>query len=257
MRRVLVPSISLKVGSLVPLEASEAKHLTSVLRLGPDDEIQILDGSGLQANAKLVFRDKSVYAEILETPQSNSMLLSLPIHLFMSVIKGDAMEWVIEKAAELGVRTVTPVETEFSVVKLHKRGVDTFQDRWQRIADQSLKQSGRLDRMEIRSPVVFEQALLNQNHLLWLDEISPESQEPDSHLSQVLSHIQSTREKALLVGPEGGFSPAERNRLLQLTGSEKHEITRASLGSIILRAETAAICGISMLIGDHYGKREN
>ena len=260
MRRVLSHSSLPKLGSLVPLEMSEAKHLTSVLRLGPNDEIQILDGEGFQAKAKLVFREKSVFAELLETPHTDPALCSFPIHLCMSVIKGDAMEWVVEKAVELGVRTLTPIETEFTVVKLHKRGVDSFQERWQRIADQALKQCGRLDRMQILSPISFEDMLLSKHHLLWLDEAfahASHSSESKDHLSEKLKHLESTKDFALLVGPEGGFSATEKSRLLQLTGSEKHEITRTSLGSLILRAETAALLGLSLLIGNHYGKTKN
>lgn len=270
MRRVLSHSPLKTKGSLVPLDANEAKHLTSVLRLGPDDEIHVLDGEGHQVRAKLVFRDKSVFAELLEAPTSEASLCSLPIHLFMSVIKGEAMEWVVEKAVELGVRSLTPIETEFTVVKIHKRGADTFQERWQRIADQALKQCGRLDRMVIEAPIGFEDALLKRRHFIWLDETfasangggngsgaRSEGIQIDPHLAAQLQTLAHKEEFALLVGPEGGFSPVEKNRLLQLTSSNKHEITRASLGALILRAETAALFGISILIGDHHGKRKN
>jgi RsmE family RNA methyltransferase len=58
-----------------------------------------------------------------------------------------------------------------------------------------------------------------------------------------------------LIGPEGGFSPKEKSRLLQLTGSEKREIKRSHLGSLILRAETAALAAVAIAVGQHYGKR--
>ncbi len=256
MRRVLSTSKLTKSGSQVLLDPSEAKHLTSVLRLGPGDEIEILDGEGLRARAKLTFREKSVLAELIENPSTDPKLCSLPIHLCMSVLKGDAMEWVVEKAVELGVRTLTPVETEFTVVKIHKRGADSFQERWQRIADQALKQCGRLDRMQILAPVSFEDILQNQHPLLWLDEaLSGSNGTPGEHLVEKLKTIESTKDLSLLIGPEGGFSATEKSRLLQLTGGGKHEITRAGLGALILRAETAALLGISLLVGNHYGKK--
>ncbi len=257
MRRALCEALPPKIGSLVQLDDTEAKHLTSVLRLGPGDEIELLDGSGARCRAKLVFREKKVYGEMSAAPETDPKLTSLPIHLFASIIKGDAMEWVIEKAVEMGARSLTPIETEFTVVKMQKRGADTFQDRWQRIADQALKQSGRLDRMIVATPKGFEDALLNSNHLIWLDETLAVESPLESHLSLHVANLNTEKELALLIGPEGGFSPTERSRLLQLTGSKNHEITRAHLGSIILRAETASLMALSMLVGMHYGKRKN
>ena len=210
---------------------------------------------GRKARATLVIRDKKVFAETIEAPTTDARFLSVPIHLAMSIIKGDAMEWVVEKAVELGVRSLIPVETEFSVVKIQKRGAETFQDRWQRIADQAIKQCGRLDRMMVQTPVLFEEALLNPHHFIWLDEALSENGDPEDHLARVLPKLKPSAEFALLVGPEGGFSPAERSRLLQLTGSEKHDMMRAGLGSLILRAETAALMGASLLVGNHYGKK--
>ncbi|MBC7397014.1 MAG: 16S rRNA (uracil(1498)-N(3))-methyltransferase [Bdellovibrionales bacterium] len=257
MRRALCELIPSKIGSLVPLDEAEVKHLVSVLRMGPGDELELLDGSGQLARGALVFREKKVFAETLTVPTSNPKLLSLPIHLTMSVIKGEAMEWVVEKAVEMGCRTLTPVETEFTVVKMQKRGSDSFQERWQRIADQALKQSGRLDRMMVKSPIDFETALLSPQSLLWLDEEMGESGSPTEHLAAQLPTLKTVREFSIFVGPEGGFSASERQRLLQLTMSEKHEITRVHLGSIILRAETAALMGLALLVGNNYGKGKN
>ena len=257
MRRALCGEIPSKLGSLVQLDETEAKHLVSVLRMGPGDEIELLDGSGTLARGILVFREKKVFAEVSSEPVTNSKLLSFPIHLSMSIIKGEAMEWVIEKAVEMGARSLTPVETEFTVVKLQKRGADSFQERWQRIADQALKQSGRLDRMTVKAPVDFESALLSPHHQLWLDEEMGDVGGSAEYLSSRIQTLKTARELSLFVGPEGGFSPTERSRLLQLTMSEKHEITRVHLGSIILRAETAALMGLALLAGNTYGKGKN
>jgi len=274
MRRALCERLPEKAGSFVELPEIEARHLISVLRLKPDDEFELLDGSGFRAHARLAFRGKTAGGELVSAPETDAKLLARPIHLSMAMIKGDAMEWVIEKAVELGVKTLTPVETEFTVVKTHKKGNDVFQERFQKIADQALKQCGRLERMVVRSPVNFEQALmptsLEGSLLLWLDESLAESAPEETHLSRFLSQNPPTESSSysLFVGPEGGFSPSEKNRLLQLTESKNQAITkgqpvfaRVHLGSLILRAETAALFGISLLAGklseQLYGKSQN
>ena len=219
--------------------------------------MELLDGEGFVAKGILVFRDKKVFAELTEAPITDPKRVSLPIHLKMSIIKGDAMEWVVEKAVEMGVRSLTPVETEFTVVKIHKKGAEAFQERWQRIADQALKQCGRLDRMIIHAPQNFESMLIDPTPLIWLDETLARETTPETHLSAHLRTLQTVPEMSLLVGPEGGLSPTERARLLQLTVSAKKAINRVHLGALILRAETAAMMGISIMIGDHYGKGKN
>jgi 16S rRNA (uracil1498-N3)-methyltransferase len=259
MRRALCEDLSPNRKSLIEISDSESKHLISVLRLGPGDTIEVLDGKGMSAQGILVFRDKKVFAELTSAPTTNPNLLSLPIHLNMGILKGEAMEWVVEKAAELGVRSLTPVETEFTVVKVHKKGAGTFLERWQKIADQALKQCGRLDRMEILPPVSLDSISTGTRSLYWLDEAFAVKPQPDKHLSAVarISTSYPGSEASLLIGPEGGFSASERSRLLQLTVSANKGINRVHLGSLILRAETAALLGISILVGEHYGKREN
>lgn len=244
MRKALCSLLPSKVGDTVEIPQSESNHLISVLRLKPEDTIEILDGNGKSAQGKLFYKGKSLFAELVSAPQGKKELQSLPIHLSMAVLKGDAMEWVIEKAVELGVRTFTPFEAEFSVVDLRKKGPEAFQERWQKIADQALKQSGRLSRMTVEMPTTFENVLLKKNQLVWLDETLAYQTDAANWKESYLPNVALGEEPELLIGPEGGFSPAEKNRLLQ---PSKKEIKRAHAGAAILRAETAALWGISVL----------
>jgi 16S rRNA (uracil1498-N3)-methyltransferase len=255
MRRALCDFLPQKPGMWVELSENESRHLLSVLRLGPGDEIELLDGNGGSAAARIEFKGKTPGAVLMEAPRIDPKRTSAPVDLFVSVLKGEAMEWVIEKSVELGVRSLTPVETEFSVVKLKKKGLENFQERWQKMADQALKQCGRLDRMTIHTPIPFEVALEKQGPWVWLDEDLAAKGGAESHLSIVCPETKEDRPVRILIGPEGGFSPKEKSRLLQLTGSEKREIKRAHLGSLILRAETAALAAVSIAVGQHYGKR--
>ena len=265
MRRALCDSLPKNSGQSIELPEGEAKHLVSVLRMRGDDEVELLDGNGFYCRGKLWHQGKRLMVEAISSPQTNPALLSKPIHLSMAMIKNEAMEWTIEKAVELGVRSFTAVETEFTVIKIKSKGEDVFRDRYQKIADQALKQCGRLDRLVIHPPVSFENALLNKNHLIWLDETLAVNSPQESHLAHFLaSHPSHASHFELLVGPEGGFSAFEKQRLQQ---SRKGEITRVHLGPIILRAETAALFGISLLTSissdisnierDHDGTRKN
>ena len=245
MRKALCSQLPTKIGDSVEIPQSESNHLISVLRLKPDDIIEILDGNGKSAPAKLFYKGKSLFAELTGLPIERKELQSHPLHLSMAILKGDAMEWVIEKAVELGVRSLTPYESEFSVVDLRKKGPEVFQERWQKIADQALKQCGRLSRMTIEMPTTFENVLLKKTQLVWLDETlayTPDMERwTESYLPKI--SIDQGIEPELLIGPEGGFSPSEKNRLLQ---PSKKEIKRAHAGAAILRAETAALWGISV-----------
>lgn len=243
MRKALCSHLPAKIGESVEIPQAESNHLISVLRLKPGDAIEILDGHGSSAQATLFYKGKSLFAELTSLPLTKKELHSHPLHLSMAILKGDAMEWVIEKAVELGVRTLTPFESEFSVVDLRKKGPEAFQERWQKIADQALKQCGRLSRMTIEMPTSFENVLLKKTQLVWLDETLAYEPESARWNDYYLPNITVAGEPELMIGPEGGFSPAEKNRLLQ---PSKKEIKRAHAGAAILRAETAALWGISV-----------
>ncbi len=251
MRKALCSQLPTKIGDSVEIPQNESNHLISVLRLKPDDTIEIIDGNGKSAQGILFYKGKSLFAKLTTLPIEKKELHSHPIHLSMAILKGDAMEWVIEKAVELGVRSFTPFVSEFSVVDLRKKGPEAFQERWQKIADQALKQCGRLSRMNIEMPTTFENILLKKTQLIWLDETlayeSEQAKWSEYYLPTIanttITQISTGLEPELLIGPEGGFSPNEKNRLLQ---PSKKEIKRAHAGAAILRAETAALWGISV-----------
>lgn len=252
MRRALCSQLPNQIGASVEIPLSESTHLISVLRLKPEDVIEVLDGNGKSAQASLFFKGKALFAKLTTAPVTKPGLQSHPIHLSMAILKGEAMEWVVEKAVELGVSTLTPFISEFSVVDIRKKGPESFQERWQKIADQALKQSGRLKRMQIEFPLDFETVLLKKNRLIWMDEsLATEIETPNwkkfslpSVAAEAVQEIPAGMEPELLVGPEGGFSPSEKNRLMLLS---KKEIKRSHAGAAILRAETAALYGISVL----------
>jgi len=243
MKRVICPQLP-KAHRPSTLSEDEANHAVRVLRLRDGDSVEAIDGQGHSTPAILRIQGGITRLELATgaTPRIEAANAIVPLVLEMAVLKGDAMEWVIEKAVELGVHALCPVLTAHTVVQIKNKGPEAFQERWQKIADQALKQCGRLERLRIAPPTELEQVILNHPASArvpryWCDEASVASA---PELQQKLGGALQYDEVRLLIGPEGGWSEEERGWLA--TSSEK-----VQLGPLILRAETAALYGVSLL----------
>jgi 16S rRNA (uracil1498-N3)-methyltransferase len=240
MKRVLCSSLP-EPESPRRLLDSEAHHLLRVLRLKEGDRVEALDGSGRSVLARLRLKSGEAWLEFDGGGRKASETRS-PVVLELAVLKGDAMEWVIEKAAELGVTEIVPVLSKRTVVQVGKKGPELFQQRWQKIADQALKQCGRLERMEVRTPALLADLLsqkLSPDQPRWfLDEEARETS------ASLLSQVQKGRTPGahLLIGPEGGWDDEERALISKTPG-----VHGASLGPLVLRAETAALFAVSIV----------
>jgi 16S rRNA (uracil1498-N3)-methyltransferase len=207
--------------------------LLRVLRLEHGDRVEALDGSGKSVLAILAVRGGEAWLEF-DGGERTAESRATPLILEAAILKGDAMEWMIEKSAELGVSELVPFTCTRTVVQLDRKGPAAFQQRWQKIADQALKQCGRLDRMIVAEPVTLAELMARPNEGIrfFFDEKSrgpgPEVR-PD----------QSIR---ILVGPEGGFTDEERALITAAPGAQV-----ASLGPLVLRAETAALAAVSIV----------
>lgn len=151
------------------------------------------------------------------------------ITLAAAVTKRDSFEWTLQKATELGVHRIVPLITD----RVIKRATST-PPRWQDIVREATEQSGRGRTPIITEPLSIKQALKEQQatYKLFFDEVGGNATFPQAHV---------TTPKTLFIGPEGGFSDNERD-LLSENGA--HRIT---LGTLVFRAETAAIVGLSVL----------
>ena len=240
LRRFLCPRLPTDK-SPIELDQDEAHHALKVLRLGDGATVYATDGlgQGVMSVLNIIRKGDStrVYLRADGKTDVEAPGAILPIRLEVSILKGDAMDWVIEKAVELGVQSLAPLHCDFTVVQIQKKGADKFQERWQTIADQSLKQCERLTRLKVLPPQPIREYFSKpvQGTTFWLKERSPDAKPLEKLLQKTAAPT------GLLVGPEGGFSPDEIAMLSRTPG-----VVAASLGPLVLRAETAAIASTSV-----------
>ena len=232
----------------VTLSAEETRHLRDVLRLHSGDEISVFDGAGREFHCAIetVTRDSTNLVVITKVEPARP---ESPLHLTLAIalLKGEKFDLVIQKATELGVKCIVPLTTERADVRL--RDSDDAKKRvarWQRIALEAAKQTGRACVPEVTAPLTFNSLLM-----MWAvgEKKAPTntarlmfSEREGGSLSEVTSSIAEQPGKIVaLVGPEGGWTDEE----IELAREGGWEIV--TLGGRTLRAETAAIAVVALL----------
>ncbi len=224
--------------STLTLTGREAHHLTHVKRLGPGSLIELIDGSGAVAKAKII-RVNGTEADLQIVEVSEQQNDCLPINLIVALLKGDRMGWMIQKATELGVQTICPVITQHTVVKIDSKKTGRHLVRWEKIAGQALKQCKGSLVPTIYPVISLEEALEKVSYakakiILW------ESEKKRSLFSAWRDQGNNTP-VAVIAGPEGGFS---REEILACKGAG---FSTATMGKRTLRSETAAIGAVAAL----------
>lgn len=229
-----------QIGQTIPLSETAAQHVGVVLRLNVGAKITLFRGDNHEFDAVVHSIQKKQIFVTIESKLLVNRESPRRIHLAQSIAKGDKMEWIIQKAVELGVASITPLLSERCVVRLDEQRLEKKLHQWQAIAISACEQSGRNQIPMINPACSFEQHL-NQCSAQYQWMLSPEAHESWPTLSD------ESAELALLVGPEGGFSPQE------LALAHSHQIQGIRLGPRILRTETAAVTALGvlqMLYGD-------
>jgi 16S rRNA (uracil1498-N3)-methyltransferase len=214
-------------------------HIKDSLRVAVGETLWFSDGQGTRYRAAISDVSKyTVTGQILETLQEPAHIAPRLI-LGQSLLKGEKMDWVIQKSTELGVHEIIPIESHHSVVQLKADRVDHQLTRWQRIALEATQQSEQWRVPTIAKPQPLATVLTGgqtNSTILMLAE------RRDGKSLQTIALPQGTsRSLLVLVGPEGGWSKEE------MDVAERHEVKPMTLGQQILRAETAAIAAISIL----------
>lgn len=216
------------------ISGPDYKHIVRVLRLKPGDDIILFDESGIEYKGSIIGIDtKEVTVEVEESRRIETES-RLNTTLLQGIPKGEKMDFIVEKATELGVKTIVPVITERSQVK-HAEKIK----RWQRIAYESLKQCGRIAPPEIHPTTTFDEAIkypyYNSLKLIFYEKCKHSFKDDLHNRPQPPSNI------ILFIGPEGGFSQKE------VRMAEDRGFIQMGLGPRILRTETAGIVALSIL----------
>jgi 16S rRNA (uracil1498-N3)-methyltransferase len=217
------------------LRGDDARHLTRVLRVEAGQRYEISDNRNVYLAEVAAARKDFVDFRILEKVEESASVVS--IALLVSLVKFDRFEWILEKATELDVAMIVPVEAERSERGLEKAVAKRI-ERWRRILLESSQQARRAVLPELLEPLPFEKAIQRQSaHRFLLDERADATPLLDS----VLEQRSGPDEVALLTGPEGGWTDHERDRAAVAGWAP------VSLGPRILRAETAVIGALAVV----------
>ncbi|MDD4911651.1 MAG: 16S rRNA (uracil(1498)-N(3))-methyltransferase [Sideroxydans sp.] len=225
------PPLPLSTNAELPPDA--AHHASRVLRMRVGDAVQIFDGLGNALDATIhAINGKHVLLGNLQTVLDTSSS-NLHIHLAQAMCTSEKMDWVIQKATELGATKIQPVQTQRSVAKLAESRAEKRSLHWQGVAIAACEQSGRNNLPEIAGPLELaawlatQRASENQKYILLPEGALALNEQP-----------KATGSVTLLIGPEGGFTNDEA-LMAQHAG-----FVPIRLGPRVLRTETAAIAGI-------------
>ncbi len=232
-RRFFAPPSAFNFGKrTVTLASDEARHLREVLRLKAGDEVQVFDGEGKEFRAA-VSQARREFAELEIRDEIDAMRPESPLELTLAValLKGEKFDLVVQKGTELGVNQFVPLITRYADIRLRDEADGAKRvARWQRIALEAAKQSGRAVVPQVTMPVPFE-SVIRDNSCLLFSERDGQSLDTDSKLQSVTA----------IIGSEGGWSDEE------LDQARTSGVPIVTLGGRILRAETAAIATAALL----------
>ena len=237
-----MPTFFLSSEAIVPpaihISGPLLNHLRQSLRLQPGEILTVTDDRGRRYRTEIIeVTSRALTGRIVETiaapPRTSPSII-----LAQALLKGEKMDWVIQKATELGVERIVPLAASHSVIRLRADRIDHQLARWQRIALEAAQQSERWSVPVISQPAAVEELLAWSKPAQAKLVLTERSQ--GASLTAV--PLPGTGDEIwLLVGPEGGWEDEELGQVLE------HGYTAITLGSRILRAETAAIATISVL----------
>lgn len=224
----------------IQITGSDVNHIKNVLRMKPGEEILV--GNGMDCDYICKIREitgECILADILSMDTAGTELPAR-IYLFQGLPKGDKMEFIIQKAVELGVYQVIPVKTKRTVVKLDAKKEEARVRRWNTIAEGAAKQSKRTRVPDVTKVLSFKEAIAYGTGFDC--NLIPYEQEKGMAVTKrEINRIMPGMQVGIFIGPEGGFDESE------IALAMENQIVPISLGRRILRTETAGLAVLSIL----------
>jgi len=256
LRRIFSSTLTFPPPPTLRLSKEKSHYLTNVLRLKLGEIVSLFNG-GREFLTEIVLMKPLVEVRVIEEKSDGIRLESpLRIHLIQSVVKGDKMDFMIQKAVELGVVRITPLFTPRTNVKLNEERLSSKMEHWKGVIESAAEQCGRRIIPSLSSPISFnsfDQQFLDQQFLekeFEMNQIDQDNKDFSSLVQSFVLHPDSTNKISslsfteknirLLIGPEGGFSKEEIEKF------QGFGFSKISLGPRILRAETATISALSI-----------
>ena len=224
------------------IEGGDVNHIRNVLRLEKGDWVVACNGEGKDYVSRIASIEKEQVVLQVEKVQETGTELPTKITLFQGLPKKDKMEFIIQKAVELGVYEIVPVMMKRCVVKLgDEKKIQKKQERWQAIAEAAAKQSKRRIVPEVGAVCTLKEAL-EQTKQMDLKLIPYELSEGMTRTKKLIESAAPGQEIGVFIGPEGGFEEAEVELAMQ------SGFMPVTLGKRILRTETAGLTVMAWLM---------
>lgn len=232
MPRFFLDSIT---GEQAIITGADGAHIARSLRMGPGEALTLCDGRGTDYACVIAAVDgDQVTLRILDASPSQGEP-TLEVTLYQGLPKADKLEWIIQKAVELGVVRIVPVEMRRSIVRADERAAKK-RDRWQKIADEAAGQCGRGILPVVEPPIKWKEALAR----LETERVLTFYEGGGRPLRELVSP--ADRRISIVVGPEGGLAPEDVDEMTA-QGAQL-----ATLGPRILRCETAPVAALAVLM---------
>ncbi len=225
----------------ITITGGDVNHIKNVLRMRSGERIRISSASGESFFCEIAeLGEDFVQADIVDENAPDTELASR-IYLFQALPKGDRMDYVVQKAVELGVYEIIPVAMKYCVVKLDEKKALKKVSRWQAIAESAAKQAKRSMIPEVKPVMSYEEAVAHAGECD-VRLVPYENEKGMEATRDALAKLAPGKSVSIIIGPEGGFAPEE------IAAARGVGMDVISLGRRILRTDTAAICALSMVM---------
>lgn len=239
MQRYFINQVVQSVGEKISVLKDQEHHMVKVMRMNIEESCEVVDEKEQLYIAKIT--QLSPFELTIEEHKEQNVELPIDVTIFVGLSKGDKLETIVQKATELGVHTIVPVEMKRNMVKWTKDKSQKKIERLQKIAQEAAEQSHRLHVPKVLNLMTLKESVILANQstkaLVAFEEVAKEGEA--AVFLQTLTSLQKGDSIAFYFGPEGGFDLQEIEYL------NSQEVHSCALGPRILRAETAPMYALA------------